>query len=186
MAKRKLIYDNWIAETGVDPHSQSLPEGWEESHISIDEVANVLIDPGTDNDHGTDLAVLRAEVRSAVAKLNEDERELVERIYFMGESLQELADKLGRRRHSLEALHRRCRKKLIRHLTQFVDQRWGAGLRTGVRCLVCDSPHRREIDLLIAERDRTLTWKPVLKAIRERFGLNAVTAQLLRGHEQYH
>lgn len=187
MARRKIIYNNWIAENGVDPELPLAKSFEDELFISIDEVAESLVDPATSDNYESDIAELRAEVRSAVAKLNEEERELVERVYFLGMTLQELADKSGRRRHSLEALNRRCRKKLIRHLSRFVEERWGKRFRHNTsRCVICASIHRQEIDKLIAERDRTRTWKPVLNAIRDKYRLPAITAQLLRGHEQYH
>jgi RNA polymerase sigma factor (sigma-70 family) len=192
VTKRKIIYNNWIAENGVDPelpHTDGIEDEQfiDEQFISIDEVADSLIDPATSGDSTDDVAELRAEVRAAVAKLNEKEREFVERVYFMGMTIQELADKSGRSRHMLEAFHRRCRKKLIRHLSRFVEQHWGKPLRQRTtNCVICESIHRIEIDTLIAERDRTLTWKPVLKVIREKYGLKSVTVQRLRGHEQYH
>jgi RNA polymerase sigma factor (sigma-70 family) len=117
MARRKIIYNNWIAENGVDPKLPQVRSVEDELFISIDDLAESLVDSATPDKYEIEISELRDAVRSAVAKLNEEERELVERVYFLGMTLQELADKSGRRRHSLEALNRRCRKKLIRHLS---------------------------------------------------------------------
>ena len=53
-------------------------------------------------------------------------------------------------------------------------------------CIICRSEHRREIDRVIASREEAETWRPVIRKIRERFGLKITTPQTLIGHEKYH
>ena len=172
MSERKILYRGWITEQGHGPDGRA--------HSAATSGA----DPCSDERE------LRADalpdlVDRAIASLDDDEREFIRRFYFMGLSYFELAVRMGRPRHRLDALHRRARTKIRHFLAPFA----GAGRAeksTQPNCAICRSPHRAEIDRIIAARPPDSTWKPVIAALRIRFGLVIRSPQTIIGHEKYH
>lgn len=172
MSDRKILYRGWITEQGHGPDGRA--------HSAA---------PG-DPDPGLDEREPRADslpdlVDRAIALLDDDEREFIRRFYFMGLSYFELAVQMGRSGHRLDALHRRARTKIRRFLAPLA----GAGCAetsTQSNCAICRSPHRTEIDQIIAARLPDSTWKPVIAALRDRFGLVIRSPQTIIGHQKYH
>ncbi len=187
MKKRRIVYQNWIVDLGHDPDRPPDPLAMP-STISLDA-------PGARNIPGDDLPArnaqerrtdeLRAQVRSALANLDPEEREFVHRFYFMGESYRSLSERTGRAVHKLESMNSRCLRKLRKRLMPFVREVFGLGIEAN-ECPICCSPHRKAIDDVLARRDRSETYRAILKKIREEYGLPRVTPQLLIGHEKYH
>ena len=101
MVQKRLIYNNWIAEAGA-----------------ADQFAPVWAEPG--NCQPDDI-LRRREVEDAVWRavesLPQDNRELIIRHHFMGQSLTSISEATGRRGSKLTALlrrtHRMLRRKLI-------------------------------------------------------------------------
>ena len=192
MARKRIIFQNWIADRGIDPNDRSAAdpsaeENWPE--VSIDDLpdsaaadANEPISARRE----AKAAELRQAVRAALDKLSEDEREFICRFYFMGRSYREISEESGRTVYSLEALHGRAMKKLEKYLAPFVKERFGIEPSLNQTCAICRSPHLAEINRLIEQRDKTATWKPVMKRLREEFGIKVKSPQLLIGHEKYH
>ena len=106
--------------------------------------------------------------------------------YYMGESYREISEKTGRAIYKLTALHNRSIKKLKNRLAVFVRERFGVKNKKIGKCPVCDSEYRGEIDEIIANRDKKATWKPVIKLLKDRYGLVINTPQVLIGHTKYH
>jgi hypothetical protein len=127
-----------------------------------------------------------AEVQSAVGRLSDDEREFLARFYNMGETYQQIADKSGRRIHSLEALHRRALKKLRKILAPLVVREYGVKTKTFDACPLCCSPFRAEIDALIAARPPEKTWRQVIRILKEKYRITIITPQTIIGHQKYH
>jgi len=153
MPRNRVIYQNWIAEMGLDPTQIK----------KFFDIVSEDIKPDVQTD---------GEVRRAIESLAEDEMEFVIRFYFMGQGYQDIADKSGRVVHKLEALHKRAIRKLKSRLQSFVKKRYGVKSRNVRSCPVCESPRRAAIDELIINRNELATWRPVLKEINEKFGLN--------------
>ena len=189
MASSRIVYQNWIADLGHDPDRLRrisgrrpfpAPAGAEgENWLSTDS-------EGDDQKAGERTEMIRNLVGAAVEKLGENEREFVERYYFMGQSYAEIAGKSGRAIHRLEALHQRALRKLRRELSPSVAKLFGIAQATAPVCPICCSPDRNAIERIIAERDPTATWRPVMTRIRKEFGLVITTPQTLIGHEKYH
>lgn len=159
MGNNRIIFQNWIIESGK--YGTDRPE--------------------LDNPQETNTAV-----RDALAKLTEEEREFIAHFYFMGESYGEIAERSGREIHKLASLHERAIKKLRRHLTGYVRQRYDLPVATGTDCPLCRSAERKAIDRLIANRDRTATWKPVMRELEETYKIRVRSPQVIIGHEKYH
>lgn len=181
MSAERITYQNWIADLGRDP-SQPLDLYEQFGPIS----------PGTGDlevSNGTELE-RRRQIREAVAfalsKLSDNERELIEQFHYMGRSYRDIAGRSGRSIHRLEALHQRALKKLRTALAPLVKQLYGLGVSTDPDCPICTSPHRAIIDRLIRERDKSLTWRPMIRLLKVRFGITITTPQTLIGHERYH
>ena len=160
----RVTFINWLAEGGLPSMSNPLQTGGE-----------------------TEPRLLRIEeaVRAAIARLPDEEQELIRLHHFQGMALAEIARQTGRKAHNVESMHRRIIKKLRRQLTAFVEGEFGLP-RPHESCPICQSPQRREIDSLINSRDRSTTWRPVLCRLRQEFGLTIRSVQCLIGHARYH
>ncbi len=192
MARKRIIFQNWIADLGFDPSDRSVSDpdskkNWPE--ISIEDLPESAVQTDERQPSGRDeigsVELARA-VQAALDKLTEDEREFVCQFYFMGRSYREISEESARAVYSLEALHRRAMKKLEKHLATFVKKRFGIENKVKRPCIICQSPRLAEINKLIEQRDRTATWKPVIKRLGEEFGIDIKSPQLLIGHEKYH
>lgn len=176
MAGSRVIYQNWIVELGFDPL------------VGPDTEEPVVADGArTDGvEEGERVQRIREAVQAALAELSEDERELMERLHFMGQTIPELAQNSGRARHKLEAMYNRAVRKLRRRLTPLVKEMFGLESGRDLKCPICGSPHRAAIDRMIAARDPTATWRPVIQQIQRRFGIKLRAPQVLIGHYKYH
>ena len=168
MSPNRIIYENWIVEMGRDP---ALPVGGAEAESDDDRLRTARI---------------RAAVRSAVASLDDEEQEFVRQFYYMGRTYRELSDRTGRLIHRLESLHKRVRRKLRGYLAPLVAAEFNLRPPSERPCPICNSGYRRQIDQLIAGRDRKATWRPVMAEIRRCYKLPIRSPQILIGHEKYH
>ncbi len=192
MANNRIVYQNWIVDMGYDPGGCAGGAGSRRSPalgISLNSPAAVAL---TDEDilglaeQAARAVLVREQVDTALAQLTDEEREFAVRFYFMGESYRLISEKSGRAVHKLETLHKRSLRKLRKELAPFVQEMYR--LRPAIRrdCPICRSPHLDAINRLIRDRDKASTWKPVLKVLREKYGLCISSPQLLIGHEKYH
>lgn len=163
MPSNRIVYRDWIVQLGRDPALPVTGTGDRKSQQMIEEA-----------------------VERALKTLTEDEREFIQRFYNMGQTYRQIAESTNRAQYRLEALHRRAIKRLRKQLLPLVKELYGLNEEIPADCILCRSEHREEIDRVIAERDRTGTWRPVIREIRERFGLKISTPQILIGHEKYH
>ncbi len=176
MTSNRIVYQNWIVDLGRDPAQAPEPLTPERQFGA----------QGIDAPEVERRNRIEEAVGAALGKLDDNECEFIERYYFMGQSFGEIAAMSGRLVHRLEALHRRAVRKLRKNLAPLVAEMFD--LRTDSRpdCLICQSSERACIDRLIAERDRAGTWRPVMKQIRDDYGVRIRSPQILIGHEKYH
>jgi len=168
VSPNRIIYENWIVEMGRDP---ALPVGAVEAESDEDRLRTARI---------------KAAVQTAVATLDDEEREFVRQFYYMGRSYRELSERTGRLVHRLESLHKRVRRKLRGYLAPLVAAEYNLRPQSARPCPICNSSYCRQIDQLIARRDPKATWRPVIAEIRQRFELSIRSPQILIGHEKYH
>ncbi|HWR82050.1 MAG TPA: sigma-70 family RNA polymerase sigma factor [Candidatus Deferrimicrobium sp.] len=136
--------------------------------------------------HGKVSEEVQTRVRLALSRLTVEEREFIVHYYFTGKSYRQISELTGRTAHKLEALHTRAVKKLQKELSRYVSERFGVIAATATRCRICASPVVAEIDGLIRRRNKTATWKPIIKLLREKYGLRIRSPQALIAHEKYH
>ena len=202
MGTNRLVYQNWIVELGIDPENKDILKDWSYQNREI-----VSLEDLKDSISRNGLALLRdekellrqarrrayvgAQVARALEKLTPDEKEFIERFYYIGQSYREISEKSGRAVYKLEAVHKRAIKKLKRELAPVVRKLYSldiepSGAKSSRTCPVCNSPFKKDIDKLIAARDKKGTWRPVIKILKENYGLRIKTPQVLIGHEKYH
>jgi hypothetical protein len=187
MAGNRIIYQNWIAESGVDPARQRAASVEAESRASLEEMIENGFDFSRESSQCTDqIDSLRDAVRRALDELEEDEREFVARFHFMGESYRQISESSGRAIHKLESLHKRAVRKLKRILAPLMVTRFEVKLADHLICPLCDSEDAEAIDLLIAGRDPHQTWRPVIGELKQKYNIVVRSPQLLIGHEKYH
>ncbi len=125
-------------------------------------------------------------VREALDKLTEKERNFIERYYFKGESLQEIAKSTKLNKTRLTAIHLRAIRKLRKYLDPFVQQEFGITTEHDHICPICMSPHLKEINRVIGNKRKEETWKNIIKILKTEFNLQIKSPQILIGHQKYH
>ncbi len=193
MSRNRIVYQNWIVELGYDPSARNIMEIWHDGDtelVSLDTPSAKAIDNDTVSHENTMTKLIQEQVTQSFSCLSEEEHEFIRQFYFMGSTYRTISEKTGRAIYKLEALHKRALQKLKKELLPFVREHWHieiAQIKSGEKsCPICQSSLRDEIDMLITNRDRTKTWRPVLCALREQYGINIRSPQILIGHEKYH
>jgi len=191
MSSNRIIYQNWIVDLGRDPDNPPGPESVPDNQhlLSLDDLIQELqgiAAKTADSDQTERTRLIISRVTSALEKLSEDEREFVGRFHFIGQSYRQISERSGRGIHRLEAIHKRAFRKLRKELAPTVKELFGVKNKENTECIICSSCHKKEIDSLISARDPRKTWRPVMKQIKERFGITITTPQILMGHVRYH
>lgn len=181
MGKNRILLQNWIVDLGFDPRQGSLPWPDGGSDNGPSESTNPSGDPADDN-----TGRIRQEVEAALKQLPEEERELIERFHFMGQSYRELSERSGRAEYRLESIHRRGLRRLRRLLAPLVKELYGLSDNSSTSCPLCQSPRRAEIDRLILLKPESDTWRPTMMKLREVFGIAVRSPQMIMGHKRYH
>jgi hypothetical protein len=182
MKRARIVYQDWIVQLGHDPdlfpeNPRDNAEGETEGISSFASASHVSEE-------------IEQAVASGMQALTEDEREFIARFHFMGESYQEIAERSGRIPHKLEALHRRALRKLKLALTEFASKRYQLMLddsrERSRNCAICQSNSRQEINHLINQKHPHETWRPIIRQLREQYGISIRSPQVLIGHQKYH
>ena len=187
MSQNRIIYQNWLVELGAEP--KELQKESLLKILSLEELLEGRFDLSPEYQTRTEtlkLAELKEAVASALKKLSEEEQEFIIRFYYMGESYAELAELSNRSIHKLSALNKKAIKKLKKHMAVFVQKRFGIKEKNSLKCPICLSDNCADINRLIHNRDKTRTWRPLLKILREKYQLKIKSVQTVIGHEKYH
>ena len=178
MSKNKLIFQNWIVEIGYDPQHKKINKYMNPKRYLRDKTIQERGDNATKE--------IETAVRNALNMLSEEEREFIIRFHFMGENYREISEKSGRSLYKLAALHKRAYKKLYGNLAVFVKNRFHIETEVENLCPLCHSPHLKEINDIIKNRDKSQTWKSIIQILKTKYGIKISTPQILVGHEKYH
>jgi len=122
----------------------------------------------------------------AISTLTPPEREFVHRYYYDGQSNRVIAAAMRKRVEQLDRFHRRILRRLRNVLADFVAEEYGLAVDIGKNCPICNSRHCDEINRLILTRPPKATWRGVLRILRDRYGLDIKSPQVLIGHQRYH
>ncbi len=173
MSTRRVLFRNGIYKVTADPRAVVGPDEFRVDPSAARQVERTRLIVST--------------VQAAINRLEPDEQLVIREFWYQGKTYRQIAAGIGRPRHKIETLHRRAQRKLRRLLANFVEQMWG--IRQGAagrKCLICESPVRSTIDRIIAARDKTSTWRPVMQILREEFGLQIRSPQTLISHQKFH
>jgi len=142
---------------------------------------------------------LEKEVQQAMGRLNFLEKKFIQYYYFECLSYEKIAEILNKKQYKLQRIHRRALDKLKIILKDFVRERFQIscdpekpepvesvwpGLNRN--CILCQSPFKQEINLLIRGKRKDQTWKPLIKLLEEKYHLKIKTPQILIGHQKNH
>lgn len=169
---KRLIYQNWLVDLARNS-----------SQVSLDEYSTNWL---TDDSGDKRRELIERAVRSALETIPVEERELVERVHFMGESIPSIAKRSGHRVHRLEAMHLRALRGLKKALSGFAAEKLSIVAGQFRLCPLCNSRWRIEIDRVIDRKRPEETWREVIRIIYERFSIRVRTPQTIIGHRKYH
>lgn len=139
--------------------------------------------------HGEQSALERriiSEVTQAVSRLTEREQEFVKLYWYEGKSLSEMAESFGKSPHNIESMNRRILRKLKNELAGFVKERFGIDVESDRKCPICSHPERAAIERILRAKTERETLRPIYRKLRETFGVEVSTPQILIGHMKYH
>jgi len=125
-------------------------------------------------------------VREALAALDEGEREIAERRFLMGQSLEVIRSDLKLSSHEIERRLREVRIKLKRLLAPFVQTRFNLKPDSRPVCPICESIHRERVERIIATKRKEETWKRIMSELEKELGVRVRSPQMLIGHVKYH
>ncbi len=196
MSKKRIHYQNWIAESGIKPDnsrnkSASASDFLSEiSLISIECIPELLNSYSMREKGYSEIQLLiQQKVKDALGSLPEKEKEFIKLFYFMGKTYREISELSDMRVHRLESIHFRAIKRLKKSLSLFVKEHFSIELKNNTSlnpCPLCLSKKVGEINELIKNRDKTETWKPIIKILKENYSIKLKTIQTIIGHEKYH
>jgi len=130
--------------------------------------------------------LIAKEVRKAVEKLSAEERLFIQKFYFEFKGYQEIAGLLKKRVYKLERIHRRALDKLRILLAAFVKTRFKLEIPKKTDCVICRSPFHKELDQLIKSKKKEVTYIPLIRTFKRKYGINIKTPQVIIGHQRKH
>lgn len=168
MRKRKLVVDESIVALGYDPSLKGFRWYWPNEDYLVEE------------------GEIEEAIENALERLSDEERELLARYYFMGQTFTEMAELSGRALHKIRSMHVRAVKKLKKELAEFVYAWYGIEPDVHIDCPICTSEYCEEIEQLIQSKKKSEPWGVVMGELKERYRLTIKSPQLLIGHINYH
>lgn len=175
---RKLCYRQWLVNYGFDPREEG-PAG-EAVVFRSGRREPEEVDSTDDGPASADTVM----VRLAVSRLQKDERELIERYYFMGQGYPEIAEALVCDVSRIERRHRLALRRLRRMLEPWVKNGDTSGLE--VNCRICQSEDRESIERVIASKAAEESYRRVLRILRTQFGMKFNHPHLVIRHQNFH
>lgn len=129
---------------------------------------------------------LEKKVHQALTRLDEIERKFILYFYFDCFSYEKIESLLKKRKDKLQRIHQRALDKLKLILKDFVEKRFKLKTDEKMSCIICQNPHREELDTIIKTKRKQETWKRIIKVLNEKYHLKIKTPQILIGHMRKH
>ena len=177
MGWRRIRFQDWLVELGYDPDRDGKRGNNQSGELSSEYECSD--DPKLKE-------LIEESVRNALRRLSSNEREIVERVHYMGQTYRQISRSSGREISRLESLHRRAVRRLRRELGPLVKQLYGIETANSPRCVICRSPLRSEIDEILEHHDQKRGWRTIMRRIESEYGIKVRSAQTLVGHRKYH
>ncbi len=157
--------------------------------VRYKEWMDALIDSRVENveiDAELDKKALDKTVREALAALGECEREIAERRFLMGQSLEVIRGDLDLSQHEVERRLREVIIKLRRLLGPFVRERFNINPKSERHCPLCEFGDTTLIEEIIATKKKKETWRRIMAELEKEVGVRVSSPQVLIGHVKYH
>lgn len=165
MGKRRVIYQEWIVELGYDPS-----RSWIEYFFPTEGYNHDVI----------------AAVNRALRALDDEEASFIRTYYLQGASFRRISEETGMAKYKLESLHHTALKKLVRSLHILLGGKYNIPSPKDPACPLCNHPQIEAINSLIQSKSERETWKRIIRALRDDFGIILSTPQRLIGHQKFH
>ena len=179
MARNRVSFEDWISALCASPERDRERERDWAPCTEADEKER------EENERRADK--ISREVRRALELLDKGERESVELYYFMGESLENITERLSVSKRQVEKNLRVGTLKMKRILYKFVRESFQL-MKTPSQpnCLICASSDRDIAEKIIKSKKPEEPWRRVMRELREKLGIEIRTPQSLIGHVRYH
>ena len=128
-----------------------------------------------------------ARVREEIEKLDADERDLIEKYWYEGKTMSEIARGKGRPTCKLESFYKQVMRKLKNRLRKFVEMEFKIVSEPEENlCPICSHPCLKEIDDLLVTRRPEETLSRFIRILKLDYGIVIKTPQVILGHLKYH
>ena len=128
---------------------------------------------------------IRKAVLAALAKLSEGAQYIIKRYHFDGASILQIAEEQGVSFDTVAKRHSRALRKLRGLLAAFAASEFRIP-KASTKCVICASPHRSEIDQLLAEHVDGDRYQNEMREIKMRFAVSIVSVMTIVSHRKYH
>ena len=119
------------------------------------------------------------EIRRALEKLTEMEREIVERFFFLGQKQGKIGAGLGLSEFRVKTVLLKAKRKLKNFLAHFVRKKYGVIVKEPI-CPICLSKKRKRIEKLLKTKTKEEGWKRILRQLREKHQIRTNSRSLQR------
>lgn len=124
-------------------------------------------------------------VQTAVASLPRGEQAIIRSFFFDGLTMPQIADDLGIGLQTAMNLYTRALRQMRKQLKSFAISEFNLPGRESA-CVICSSPHRNEIEKILAGHIPGQPYRDCIRSIRQRFNLTIVSVMTIIGHRKYH
>jgi len=119
------------------------------------------------------------EIRKALQKLTEKEREVVERFFFLGQKYGEIGLALELSEFRVQTILLRAKRKLKNVLAPFARKKYGVIVKKP-SCPICLSKKRKRIEKLLKTKTKEEGWKRILLQLKEQHQIRTNSRSLHR------
>ena len=129
---------------------------------------------------------LEKKVNKALGKLDDNERKFILYFYFDCFTYDKIGSLLKKRKDKLQRIHQSALDKLKLILKDYVEKRFKLKVEEKNDCVICQSPYRNDLDVIIQGKRKEETWKRIIKILKDKYNLKIKTPQVLIGHLKKH
>ncbi len=129
---------------------------------------------------------LENNVNKALSKLDDIERKFILYFYFDCFTYEKIGSLLKKRKDKLQRIHQSALDKLKFILKDYVEKRFRLKLDEKNDCIICQSPFRNDLDMIIQSKRKEETWKRIIKILKDKYNLKIKTPQTIIGHMKKH
>jgi RNA polymerase sigma factor (sigma-70 family) len=159
---------------------------WAVENSSLLETNALKFDSDKDQEKIKKDLELEKKVNQALGKLDEVERKFILYFYFDCFTYEKIASLMKKRKDKLQRIHQGALDKLKLILKDYVEKRFKLKVPDKNSCIICQSPHRNELDRIIRGKRKDETWKRIIKILKNEYNLHIKTPQILIGHMKKH